>query len=96
MVLKVVHPLKLYHSTQFYGLTLPDASFSSPQKFERASFWNVCSYGIRNYDIEVPNSVKMYDFVQKLMGRADRRTDRMVISLAYMFPIGRKVGSKSL
>jgi hypothetical protein len=25
----------------------------SPQKFERPPFWNGCSYGIKNYGVEV-------------------------------------------
>jgi hypothetical protein len=69
-----------------------------PQKFERPPFWNGCSYGINNYDVEVSfngmtpllNSIKICQLLQKLMG--DRHTDKMVMSLAYIFPLGRKVG----
>jgi hypothetical protein len=35
---------------------------------------------------------KIYKFVQKLIGGTDRHTDRMVISLTYIFPLRSKVG----
>jgi hypothetical protein len=38
------------------------------------------------------NFTKIYNLVQKLTGEGDRHTDRMVTSLACIFPLGRKVG----
>jgi hypothetical protein len=73
-----------------------------PQKSEHPPFWNSCYYGIKNYGVEVTfndinfllSSIKIYQMVQKLIGRTDIQTDtgRMVISLAYIFPLGKKVG----
>jgi len=40
VLLKVVHPLKIYQNTKFHGPTLSGASFASPHKFERPPFWN--------------------------------------------------------
>jgi hypothetical protein len=40
VLLKVVHPLKIYQYTKFHGPTLTGASFHPPQKFERPPFWN--------------------------------------------------------
>jgi hypothetical protein len=37
---------------------------------------------------------KIYKFVQKLIRGTDRHTDRMAISLTYIFPLGSKVGKK--
>jgi hypothetical protein len=72
----------------------------SPQKFECPSFWNGCSYSSKKYGIGVTfngmpsllNFIKIYQLLQKLNGGTDRHIDRMVISLAYIFPLERKVG----
>jgi len=69
-------PLKIYQNTKFHGPTLTGASFNPPQKFERPPFWNGCSYGIKNYGVEVTfngmtsllNFIKIYQLVQKLIG----------------------------
>jgi hypothetical protein len=68
--------------------------------FERPPFWSGCRYNTETYGVEVIfngmstllNFIKIYQFVQKLIVR----TDRMVISLAYIFPLGRKVGLKEV
>jgi hypothetical protein len=47
-----------------------------PQKFESPPFWNGWIHGITNYGVEVtfndmtslPNFIKIYQLVQKLMG----------------------------
>jgi hypothetical protein len=60
-----------------------------PQKFERPLFWNGWSYGIKNYGFEVTsngmlsllNFIKICQFIQE-----------HVISLTYIFPLGREVG----
>jgi hypothetical protein len=43
VLLKVVHPLKMYQNTKLHGPMLSDASFASPQKFERLPLWNAYS-----------------------------------------------------
>jgi hypothetical protein len=71
-----------------------------PQKFEHPPFCSVCSYEIKNYGVEVNlngvisllNFIKIYQLFQKLIG--GRHTDRLVISFAYIFLLGRKVGYK--
>jgi hypothetical protein len=86
ILLKVVHPLKLYRNTKFHGPTLSGASFASPQKFGHPPFWNDCSYSVKNYGVEVIfngmtsplNFIKLYQLVHKLVG-GDRHADRMVI-----------------
>jgi hypothetical protein len=57
----------------------------SPQDFERRPFLNGWSYGIKNYRVEVPfngitflpNFMKIYQSVQKLLGetQTDKKTD---------------------
>jgi hypothetical protein len=55
-----------------------------PQKFERPPFWNGWRYGIKKYGVEVsfngmtPSTEfnKIYQLVQKLLGRTHRQTDR--------------------
>jgi hypothetical protein len=42
--------------------------------------------------ISLLNFIKIYQLVQKLMGRGESYTDRMVMSLAYVFPLGGNVG----
>jgi hypothetical protein len=67
-----------------------------PQKFERPPFWYGCSYGIKKYGVEVIingmtsllNFIKFYHLLQKLIVGTDRQ---MVISLAYIFPLGKKL-----
>jgi hypothetical protein len=72
-------------------------------KFEFPAFWNGCSCGIKNCCAEVTysgmtsllNFIKIYQLVEKLMGGdrcTDTHTDRMVMSLAYILSLGRKVG----
>jgi hypothetical protein len=59
-----------------------------PQTFERPPFWNGWRYGIKKYSVEVTfngmtsllNYIKIYQFVQKLLGGTHRQTDRLVIS----------------
>jgi hypothetical protein len=59
-----------------------------PQKFERPPFWNGWRNGINKYGVEVilngmtflPNFIKIYQLVQKLLGGGHRQTDRLVIS----------------
>jgi hypothetical protein len=68
--------------------------------FEHLPFRNGYSYSIKNYGIDVTfndmtsllNFIKIFQLVQKLMWGTDRHTDRMVISLAYIFPLKMKVG----
>jgi hypothetical protein len=69
--------------------------------FARAPFWNGWSYGIKHYGFEVTfgginsllNFIKIHQIFQKLKGRqTDRHSNRMVISLAHNFSLGRKVG----
>jgi hypothetical protein len=38
VLLKVIHPLKIYQHTEFHGPTLTGASFSPPQEFEVSHF----------------------------------------------------------
>jgi hypothetical protein len=95
VLLKVIHALKIYHNSKFHGSTL--TGFASKSKFERPPFWNGCSYGIKSHGAEaifnamtsLPNFIKIYRLVQKLIGG---HTDRKVSSLASIFPLGRKVG----
>jgi hypothetical protein len=63
-----------------------------PQKFESPPFWNVWSYGIRNCGVEVNcngmmsrlSFIKVYQLVQKLIGRWDRhRQEGNLISLHF-------------
>jgi hypothetical protein len=64
-----------------------------PQKFERPPFWNGCSYGIKNYGVEVTfngmtsllNFIKIYQLVQKFMGSRHTRQDGDLISLHVSF-----------
>jgi hypothetical protein len=85
VLLKVVHPLKLYRNTKFHGPTLSGASFASPQKFGHPPFWNGCSYSVKNYGVEVTfngmtsplNFIKLP--VGSQVGWGDRHADRMVI-----------------
>jgi len=95
VLLKVVHPLKIYQNTKFHGPTLTGTSFAPTSKV-RPPFWNGCSYGIKNYGVEVIfngmtsllNFIKIYQLVQKLIGgggQTHRQTHRMVISLAYIW-----------
>jgi hypothetical protein len=66
---------------------------------ERPPFWYGWSYGVRNYGAGVtfngitslPNFIKIYQLVKKLI-RGRENTDWMVTSLAYIFPLERKVG----
>jgi hypothetical protein len=72
-LLKVVHPLKIYHNTNFYGPTLIGASFVATSKIRTAAIFNGCSYGIKTVVSWSPstsllNFVKMYQMIQKLMG----------------------------
>jgi hypothetical protein len=54
-----------------------------PQKFELPPFWNGRWYGIKKYGFEVTfngmtyllNFIKIYQLVQKFLGRTDRQTD---------------------
>jgi hypothetical protein len=70
-----------------------------PQKFECPPFCNGGRYGINRYDVEVtfngmtslPNFIKIYELVQKLLGggedtdgRLDRQTGDL-ISLTFLF-----------
>jgi hypothetical protein len=60
-----------------------------PQKFERPSFWNFLTYGIKNHGAGVSfnamfftlKSIKEHQVVQKLLGGTHtyRRTENMVI-----------------
>jgi hypothetical protein len=58
-----------------------------PQKFERPPFWNGWRHGIKKYGVEVtfngmtplPNFIKIYQLVQKLLGGAHRRKDRQIL-----------------
>jgi hypothetical protein len=50
---KVVHRLKIYQNTKFHVPTWLLIVLHPPQKYERPSFLNRCSYGIKNYVIEV-------------------------------------------
>jgi hypothetical protein len=64
-----------------------------PQKFEGSPFWNGCSYGIKNYGIEVTFNGndfrtefhKHLPVGSKVDRGTERHTDRVVISLAYFF-----------
>jgi hypothetical protein len=61
-----------------------------------------CSYSVKNSGVEVTfngmisllNGIKIYQLVQKLTGgQTDTQiTDRMVISLTYIFISGKNVG----
>jgi hypothetical protein len=70
--LKVVHPLKIYQTKNCMLLLLVLQVLLSPQKFERLPFWIGCSYGIRNYGVEVTlngmisllSFIKVYKLVQ--------------------------------
>jgi hypothetical protein len=83
-LLKVVHPLKIYQYTKFHSPTLTSASFASTSKVWSLAFWNGWSYGIKKYGVEVtfngmtslPNFIKIYQLVQKLLGGTHRQTDR--------------------
>jgi hypothetical protein len=84
--LKVVHHLKIYQYIKFHGPTLTVQVLHPPQKFERPSFWNGWSYGIKKYGVEVTfngmtfllNFIKICQLVQKLLG-GDAQTDKLVI-----------------
>jgi hypothetical protein len=62
-----------------------------PQKFERPPFWNAWAYRIKKYGVEVTfngiisllHFIKIYQLVQKLLGR-DRQTGDL-ISLTFIF-----------
>jgi hypothetical protein len=65
----------------------------SLHKFEHPPFWNGFSYSIKNYVMEVTSMTSLLYFINLSIGsEADREADRMVISLAYSFTLGRKVG----
>jgi hypothetical protein len=71
------------------------------QKFERPPFWNVAGTALK---IKASRSLSMVWYLYRIskenlpigskVDKGDKHTDRMVISLAYMFPLGRKVGLK--
>jgi hypothetical protein len=62
------------------------------------TFFNGCSYGIKNYGVEVTfngmtsllNVIKIYQLVQKFKGWEEWERNNMVIPLADIFPLGRK------
>jgi hypothetical protein len=69
----------------------------SLHKFEHPPFWNGFSYSIKNYVVEVTIMTSLLYFINLSIGseadrEADGLTDRMAISLAYSFTLGRKVG----
>jgi len=71
----------------------------APQESEHLSFWNLWSYGIKNYGVEaisngmttLPNFRKIGELVQQLMG-TDTYTERLSHKPAVYFSLGRKVG----
>jgi hypothetical protein len=82
ILLKVVHPLKIYQNTQFHGPTLS----------ERPPLWNGCSYSIKNYGGQVTfnGTTTLLNFIENIPigseGETGGYTDRMVISLTF-FPL---------
>jgi hypothetical protein len=53
LLLKVVHPLKIYQNTKFHVPTLTVASSASTSEVERPPFCNGWSYRIKNYGFKV-------------------------------------------
>jgi hypothetical protein len=67
-----------------------------PQKSERPPYWNAWRYEIKKYGVEVTfngmtsllNFIKIYQFVQKLLGGTHKHTDRQagdLKSLTFLF-----------
>jgi hypothetical protein len=75
VLLKVVHPLKIYQHVKLHGPILTGESFALPQKFERPPLCNGPSYGIKSYGVDVNLNgmtsvlkfIKIYQLVQKLI-----------------------------
>jgi hypothetical protein len=75
---------------------LTATSLNPPQKFEIPSFFNGCSYGIKNCGVEVIfngitfilNFIKIYHLNKKIIGAGTHR-HRVVTSLAYICPLGK-------
>jgi hypothetical protein len=71
-----------------------------PREFELQPFWNSYSYGVRSDGLEVTfngmksvvNLIKTYELFQKLVAGGGTYADRIVISFAYIFRLGKKVG----
>jgi hypothetical protein len=61
----VVHPLKIYQHTKFYGPALTGENFASTSMFECPPFWNSWSYGIKDYGVEVSfNGITLLNFIK--------------------------------
>jgi hypothetical protein len=86
VLLKVVHPLKIYQYTKFRGPTLTGASFASTSEVWTFAILEGWRYGIKKYGVEVTfngitsllNFIKIYQLVQKLLGggtQTDGQTD---------------------
>jgi hypothetical protein len=98
VLLKVVHPQKIYQHTKFHGPTFTGKTFASTSEVWTSAIFE-WRYGVINYGVKVTfngrasllNSIKIYHFVQKLIG-GQTDTDKMVTSLVYIFPLGSKVG----
>jgi hypothetical protein len=102
VLLKVVHPLRVYQNTDFMVLRWLVQVLQPHQKFERPPLWNGCSYDIKNYGVEVTfngmtfllHFLKIYQLVQKLI--LVRQTERIMSSLASFFSLGKVSRLKKL
>jgi hypothetical protein len=82
ILLKVVHPLKIFQYTKFHGPMLTRASFVSTSEVWTSEIWNAWRYGIKKYGVDVIfndmtyllNLIKIYQLIQKLLGGTHRRT----------------------
>jgi hypothetical protein len=86
VLLKVVHPLKVYHNTKFHGATLSGAIFVLPQNFELS-----CHFGMvadTSPKLWRRGHLQWHDLITEFhknlpirseVQRGDKHTDRMVI-----------------
>jgi hypothetical protein len=101
ILLKVVHPLKIYQNTKFHGLTLTDASFASTSE---VCTWAILEWlKVRDYKVRRRGHLQWHDLPTefhknlpiglKVIGgdthrQTDRQTDRQtgdLISLTFLF-----------
>jgi hypothetical protein len=98
LLLKVVHPLKLYQYTKFHGPTLTGASFASTSEVWSSPFWNGWRYGITKYGVEVTfnGMISLLNFIKSTNwfksywggGGSHRQTDWQtgdLINLTFFF-----------
>jgi hypothetical protein len=90
-------PIRLQNSVVLRWVKLV---LSSRQVLEPPPFWNACSYSVKNYGVEITfyGVTSLLNFIKStnwIRSWKDTQTHVMAISLAYSFPLWRKVGWQS-